>query len=274
MFCNFSPIAFYCFGFPIHWYSLAYIFGILFAIFQAKHLLKRQRSLGLYGNKKSTDTPTENDIEAFLNFAVIGIIVGGRLGHVLFYDFDYYCLNWVENFKIWKGGMSFFGGFLGVVLSAIIFCKLRNINFLDFLDLFTVGTPIGLGLGRLANFVNGELLGKEADVSFGVIFSDGVLRHPSQVYEAILEGVVVFFIMLFCAYKIRLGEYGGALSGVFCLFYGVSRFIGEFFREPDSLFSEDLLLKTGLNLNQYMSFGIISLGILLLSVALLKKHKH
>ena len=265
MVCNFSPIAFSVFGFPVHWYSLAYIFGIIFAFELTKHLGKRIAQWQEIDNPDafSLKIPSKNDLEEFLNYAVIGIVVGGRLGHVLFYDFDYYFAYPMEILRVWKGGMSFFGGFLGSISAAAIFCWRKNINFWNFADLWSVGVPIGLCFGRIANFINGELLGKETTVVWGVIFRDGISRHPSQLYEAFLEGMILFCVMLYCFYIKKLYRYRGALSGVFCLGYGIARFIGEFFREPDSLFSYELLIRTNLNLNQYMSIGIFLLGIVL-----------
>ena len=269
--CDFSPIAFYILGFPIHWYSLAYIFGIMFAFMLAEHLSdtivrhitrknsNRENALSLF------KVPSKDDLESFLNYAVIGIVIGGRLGHVLFYDFDYYSSSPIEILKVWKGGMSFFGGFIGSVSAAAIFCYFRKINLLNFADLWSVGVPIGLFFGRVANFINGELLGKESNsIAWAVAFKDGVNRHPSQLYEALFEGVILFCVMLFFSYIKRLYLYKGALSGIFCAGYGVGRFICEFFREPDSLFSYNLLIKSGLNLNQYMSIGIFIFGVFLL----------
>lgn len=272
MVCNFSPVAFSVFGFPIHWYSLAYIFGIIFAFELTEQLRKEivQWQKIDISKTQSLKIPSKNDLEEFLNYAVIGIIVGGRLGHVLFYDFDYYFAYPMEILRVWKGGMSFFGGFLGSISAAAVFCQCKKINFWNFTDLWAVGVPIGLCLGRIANFINGELLGKETTFAWGVIFKDGILRHPSQLYEAFLEGVVLFGIMLYCFYIKKLYRYRGALSGIFCLGYGVARFVGEFFREADSLFSYELLAKTALNLNQYMSIGIFLLGTFLLYLSVEK----
>lgn len=278
MVCSFSPIAFYVLGFPIHWYSLAYIFGIMFAFMLAEHLSDKiihnfaeEEKKEKNDNGESTllpppfKVPSKDDFESFLNYAIVGIVVGGRLGHVIFYDLEYYSSFPMEIFKVWKGGMSFFGGFIGSVSAAAIFCYFRKISLLHFADLWSVGVPIGLFFGRVANFINGELLGKENNtIAWAVVFKDGISHHPSQLYEALSEGVVLFCIMLFSSYMKRLYVYEGALSGIFCTGYGVARFICEFFREPDSLFSYDLLIKTGLNLNQYMSVGIFVFGVFLL----------
>jgi phosphatidylglycerol:prolipoprotein diacylglycerol transferase len=203
-------------------------------------------------------------LDDFINAAVVGIIVGGRLGYVFFYDFDHYLKFPMEIFKIWKGGMSFYGGFLGVIAATYWFCKKREIDFLKFIDLWSVSVPIGLFFGRIANFINGELLGKESSVPWSVVFRDGVSRHPSQLYEAFLEGVLLFFVM-FAAFKKGCWRRAGGLSGVFCVGYGVARFCAEFFREPDSQFSWKLLYLSGLNLNQYMSLAMTALGMVLIA---------
>jgi phosphatidylglycerol:prolipoprotein diacylglycerol transferase len=253
MVCNFSPVAFHVFGFPVHWYSFAYIFGIIFAFKLTEFLMKK--------SEYNIDSKILDD---FLSVVVLGIIFGGRLGHVLFYDFSFYWNNPMEIFKIWKGGMSFFGGFIGIIAVTYWFCKKHNLNFLGFFDHWSVGVPIGLFLGRIANFINGELLGKpSSSIAWSVVFKDGIPRHPSQIYEAILEGIVLFLIMIFAFHK-KQYKFDGRLSGIFCLGYGMSRFIGECFREPDSFFSWDLFFSTGINLNQYFCFAIIALGVLLI----------
>lgn len=266
MVCDFSPNAFFVFGFPIHWYSLAYVFGIVFALWLAVRLGKTAMQWREAGDMEaaSLKPPSKIDLEEFLNYAVIGMVLGGRLGHVFFYDSAYYFEHPMEILRVWKGGMSFFGGFLGSISAAAIFCRRKNINFWNFADIWAVGAPVGLFFGRIANFINGELLGKETTVAWGVIFKDGVVRHPSQLYEAFLEGVLLFATMLYCFYGKKLYVRKGALSGAFCVGYGMARFIGEFFREPDSSFSYELLMTSGLNLNQYMSVGIFAVGVFLL----------
>ena len=260
MICNFSPIAFKIFGFPVHWYSFAYIFGIIFAFNLTKFLMKKAQY--------NIDPKLLDD---FVSVIVLGIILGGRIGHVLFYDFGYYSQNPLEIIKIWKGGMSFFGGFIGIVVTTYFFCKKNRLRFLNFIDYWSVGVPIGLFFGRIANFINGELLGKpNSSIAWKVIFRDGIPRHPSQLYEAALEGVVLFSLMIFAFYK-RHYESEGRLSGIFCFGYGINRFIGECFREPDSLFSWNLFLKTGINLNQYFCLLIMGLGMFLIYKSL--KHE-
>jgi phosphatidylglycerol:prolipoprotein diacylglycerol transferase len=250
--CDFSPVAFSVFGFAIHWYSLAYIFGVAAALRLSIFLSQQLK----YNIPKSL-------LDDFIGAAILGIVLGGRLGHVLFYDFDYYLKFPLETFKIWRGGMSFYGGFIGVVLAAYLFCRKHHIFFLNFIDLWSVGVPIGLFLGRIANFINAELLGKKSFGPCSVIFSDGVPRYPSQLYEAFLEGILLFCTMLI-AFQKKCHRYGGRLSGIFCSGYGIARFSAEFFRESDSAFSEELLQATGLNLNQFMSIALMVLGVFLI----------
>jgi phosphatidylglycerol:prolipoprotein diacylglycerol transferase len=252
MVLDFSNVAFSLFGFSVHWYSLAYIFGILIAL-----------KLTTFFARKSNSAISAIQLEDFVGIAVGGIIVGGRLGHVFFYDPDFYLVRPMEIFKIWKGGMSFYGGFLGILAVAYWFCAKQGINFLKFMDLWSISVPQGLFWGRIANFVNGELLGKESNVAWHVVFKDGVPRHPSQIYEALGEGALLFLIMLW-AFKKRHHRRSGRLSGIFCLGYGAVRFVAEIFREPDSRFSYLLLYSSGLNLNQYMSISLTLLGIALI----------
>lgn len=259
MVCEFSNVAFTVFGFPIHWYSFAYIIGIISALKLTEFLIKK--------SKVSIDIKL---LDEFIGAAILGIIVGGRLGHVLFYDFDFYLRNPIEILEVWKGGMSFFGGFLGVLAASAYFCRVHKINFLTFMDFWSVGVPIGLFLGRVANFINGELLGKPcSNIPWAVVFKDGVLRHPSQIYEALLEGIVLFCVMLI-SFKKKQYLMRGRLCGIFCWGYGVCRMIGECFREPDSILSWNLYFATGLNLNQYFSLILISIGVVLTLHASLK----
>ena len=218
---NFDPVAFNLFAIEIRWYSLAYIFGILFGwIYSKKLLIKDQNIIKVFDD--------------FVTYLIIGIILGGRLGYILFYNIKYYLNNLLEIFFIWEGGMSFHGGLIGVIISTYIFGKKYEINKFLLLDYISITAPIGIFLGRLANFINGELVGKMTNVSWGVIFPnvDNNFRHPSQIYEAFLEGIVLFLIMnvFFFWKKYR----PGICSFMFLIFYGTFRIIAEFFREPDS----------------------------------------
>ena len=218
---NFDPVAFNLFAIEIRWYSLAYIFGILFGwIYTKKLLIKDQNIIKVFDD--------------FITYLIIGIILGGRLGYILFYNIKYYLNNLLEIFFIWEGGMSFHGGLIGVIISTYIFGKRYEINKFVLLDCISITAPVGIFLGRLANFINGELVGKMTNVSWGVIFPniDNNFRHPSQIYEAFLEGIVLFLIMnVFFFWK----KYKpGICSFMFLIFYGTFRIIAEFFREPDS----------------------------------------
>ena len=218
---NFDPVAFNFFAIEIRWYSLDYIFGILFGwIYTKKLLIKDQNIIKVFDD--------------FITYLIIGIILGGRLGYILFYNIKYYLNNLLEIFFIWEGGMSFHGGLIGVIISTYIFGKKYEINKFVLLDYISITAPIGIFLGRLANFINGELVGKMTNVSWGVIFPniDNNFRHPSQIYEAFLEGIVLFLIMnvLFFWKKYK----PGICSCMFLIFYGTFRIIAEFFREPDS----------------------------------------
>ena len=218
---NFDPVAFNFFAIEIRWYSLAYIFGILFGwIYTKKLLIKDQNIIKVFDD--------------FITYLIIGIILGGRLGYILYYNIKYYLNNLLEIFFIWEGGMSFHGGLIGVIISTYIFGKKYEINKFVLLDYISITAPIGIFLGRLANFINGELVGKMTNVSWGVIFPniDNNFRHPSQIYEAFLEGIVLFLIMnvLFFWKKYK----PGICSCMFLIFYGTFRIIAEFFREPDS----------------------------------------
>ena len=217
---NFDPVAFNLFVFEIRWYSIAYIFGILFGWFYCKRFLIRDKII----SKLFDDLVT---------YLIIGIIVGGRLGYILFYNLEYYFQNFIEIFFIWEGGMSFHGGLIGIIIATFIFSKKHNINKYLFLDVISVSAPIGLFFGRVANFINGELIGKATNGGWGVIFPqiDGIPRHPSQLYESFLEGIVLFIIMNIIYFKIKYKT--GTVSFAFLFFYGTFRFIAEIFREPD-----------------------------------------
>ena len=224
---NFDPV-FIDFGIiEIRWYSLAYIFGILFGWWYGKRLIKKQLE------KKLIDLYTHK-YDDLVTYIIIGVIVGGRLGYVFFYNFNFYLENFFEIFKIWKGGMSFHGGFIGVALSILIFSKKNDLNYHVYFDNISAVAPIGLFLGRISNFINGELYGTETQKPWGVVFPeiDGLIRHPSQIYEALLEGVLLFIILNLIILFRR--NKPGLISGIFLISYGFFRIICENFREPDS----------------------------------------
>ncbi len=218
---NFNPVAIQIFSLEIRWYSLAYIFGIIFSWIYCKKILIKDK----YISKLFDD---------LISYLIIGIILGGRLGYVFFYDPNYYFNNLIEIFMIWQGGMSFHGGLIGVIFATVLFSKKYNIDKYIFLDLISASAPIGIFLGRISNFINSELYGKETDIFWSVIFVkvDNISRHPSQIYEALLEGLILFFIMFIYVKKNYLLK-PGLISSLFLIFYSVFRFIIEFYRVPD-----------------------------------------
>ena len=218
---NFDPVAIQIFSLEIRWYSLAYIFGIIFAwIYCKKILINDQNYSKLFDD--------------LISYIIIGIILGGRLGYVLFYNAKYYLNNLIEIPMIWQGGMSFHGGLIGVLFATIIFSNKHNVNKYIFLDLIAVSAPIGIFLGRISNFINSELYGRETDVFWSVVFTkvDNLSRHPSQMYEAFLEGLILFIIMFLFTKKNYLLR-PGLISSLFLIFYSLFRFAVEFYRVPD-----------------------------------------
>jgi phosphatidylglycerol:prolipoprotein diacylglycerol transferase len=249
---NFDPILI-SFGFvQIRYYSLAYIFGILFVIFFLK---KYAKSEGLMNDK---------NIDDWLLYAVLAIVIGGRIGYVLFYNFSHFTANPSEIFAIWQGGMSFHGGFLGAILAMWLFCQKNNINFLKLSDLLAISSPIGLFFGRIANFINMELYGRVTDSNFGVIFPniDNLPRHPSQIYEAILEGLLIFIILFFLKKYSKLSQIPGILAALFIILYGSARLFCEYFREPDSHIG--FLFDSNITMGQILSMPVILVGFILL----------
>jgi phosphatidylglycerol---prolipoprotein diacylglyceryl transferase len=217
--------------FQIRWYSLAYIFGIILSWIYINIIIKK-----ITKEKYSFISIKSPQFEDLLTYLVLGIIFGGRLGYVLFYNFEYFSQNLLEIFKIWQGGMSFHGGLFGVIVSTLIYSKITKNNFFRFTDLICCAAPIGIFLGRIANFINGELYGKFSTLPWSVIFPDGgnIPRHPSQIYESILEGIILFILINFLAFKKKSLNTTGLTSGIFLVLYSTFRIISEIFREPDS----------------------------------------
>ena len=211
----------------IRWYSLAYIFGILIGWWLGKRvILKRFQNLNFDFHIKEFDD--------LITYIIIAMLLGGRIGYVVFYNFGYYLLNPFDILKIWEGGMSFHGALLGIILGTHWFSIKKNIPTFFLLDIVAFVAPIGIFFGRVANFINGELVGKTTDVFWGVIFPniDNSIRHPSQLYEAFFEGIVLFIIMNLTLFKNNYKS--GTCSFIFLIFYGIFRIFSEFFREPDS----------------------------------------
>ncbi len=204
---NFDPVAIQLFALEIKWYSLSYILGILAGWYLAKNIFINDDKL----NEKFND---------FITYLIIGIILGGRLGYVIFYNFNYYSNNIIDIFKFWQGGMSFHGGLIGVIISSIWYSKKNNQNSFSYLDIISLVAPIGIFFGRIANFINSELYGHETTVPWAVQFIqiDNLYRHPSQLYEAFFEGLILFFILVYFRNKGFI-KIPGFISGLFLIFY-------------------------------------------------------
>lgn len=249
-----DPVAFSIGPLDIRWYALAYITGILLAWWLIGRLIKRVPVF-----------MTRKDLDDYVVYGTLGVILGGRLGYVLFYKPGYFIGHPLEAFALWQGGMSFHGGMLGVILATIIFARIRKIPLLCLGDVVAVATPIGLFFGRIANFINGELWGRPSDVPWAMVFPSGgpVPRHPSQLYEAFLEGIVLFAV-LFALERLGARRRPGQLVGVFLIGYGLARTIVEFFREPDAHLG---FLIGGATMGQLLSLPMILAGIAFIAYA-------
>ncbi|MBC8268375.1 MAG: prolipoprotein diacylglyceryl transferase [Rhodospirillaceae bacterium] len=250
-----DPIIFQVGPIAIRWYSLAYIGGLLFAW----RYMIRLAAL-------SPQVASREAVDDFLIWATLGVVLGGRVGYTLFYNFDYYADNPLAALQIWKGGMSFHGGVLGVIVSGLIFVKRRNIPALRFADIVACATPVGLMLGRLANFINGELFGRASDVPWAMVFPRGgdAPRHPSQLYEAFLEGLVLFCLLYLLSKKESIRNRPGVLTGVFLVGYALARAFVELFRQPDAHLG---ILAAGLTMGQWLSIPMILGGLFLITRA-------
>jgi phosphatidylglycerol:prolipoprotein diacylglycerol transferase len=247
---NLGPLA-------IHWYGVGYIVGILFAWWYAKRLITNPK---LWADGVLPMKP--EDLDDFIVWAAIGVVVGGRTGYVLFYDLPRYLANPLDIFAVWQGGMSFHGGLLGTVLAMVLFARKRGILTWSLLDVVAAGVPVGLGLVRLANFINSELWGKATDVPWAFVFPNGGPdpRHPSQIYEALLEGLVLFIVLRILTHSFLKLKTPRFVGGAFICGYGLSRIFVEFFREPDAQLG--YLLGTGwLTMGMVLSFPMILLGL-------------
>jgi phosphatidylglycerol---prolipoprotein diacylglyceryl transferase len=250
-----DPVAIQIGGFALRWYSLSYIFGILAAWVLLTKMVKRPGS-----------PMTAANVDDLITWSTLGVILGGRIGYILFYNPAQYLANPLAVFKLWEGGMAFHGGLAGVIIAVLLYARSQKLSALRILDHVAVVAPIGLLLGRLANFVNGELWGRPTNGSWGIIFPDAgpEPRHPSQLYEAALEGLLLLVILsvLFWATNARMKP--GLLGGLFITGYGVSRFVIEFFREPDAQLG---ILSMGLTMGQTLSLPMILLGLFFIATA-------
>jgi phosphatidylglycerol:prolipoprotein diacylglycerol transferase len=257
----FDPIAISLGPIAIRWYALGYIGGIVLGWMYARALIKRP-------NLWDGGSPiTLLDMDDFILWVTVGIILGGRTGYVLFYNLPFFIQHPAEILELWKGGMSFHGGFLGCVAAVMLFCWKRNLPTLSLGDITCGVAPIGICLVRLTNFINGELWGRPADssVPWAMVFPNGgpLPRHPSQLYEAALEGIVLFTIL---ALMIRFGalKRPGLILGSFIAIYGLARIVGEFFREPDPQLG---FLWGGLTMGMLLSVPMIIAGAIIIVVA-------
>lgn len=245
-----DPVAVEIGPLAIRWYALAYVAGIV-AGWWYIGWLDRRAPTPLLSKKQRDDMVT---------WGVLGVVFGGRLGYVLFYNLPYFLHHPADIVKMWQGGMSFHGGALGVILAFYGFARFHKLSYIALMDRVCCATPIGLFFGRIANFINGELFGRVSDVSWAMIFPRGgpLPRHPSQLYEAALEGVVLFATLYVLArYSAALAR-DGVLSGTFLAGYGLARFVVEFFREPDAHLG---FIWAGLSMGQLLSLPMIAIGL-------------
>lgn len=250
-----DPIALQIGPLAIRWYALAYVAGILIGWWYMKKLVATAR---LWAGPR----PTVEDVDDFVLWATLGIVLGGRLGYVLFYNPAHYLAHPGEIPMLWGGGMSFHGGFLGVVAAMALFTRRKPFPLLTLFDLAGAAAPIGLFFGRLANFVNGELWGRAADVPWAMVFPHGgpLPRHPSQLYEAALEGVVLFAVVGHLVFRTRLLDRPGVIAGLFAAGYGLARFTVEYFREPDAQLG---YLWGFITMGQILSLPMVAAGLFL-----------
>ena len=242
---NFDPVAIQIFSIEIRWYSLAYITGILLGWVLSKKIFISIPSL-------------KEKFDDFITYIILGIIVGGRLGYVIFYNLEYYSNNLTDVFKVWQGGMSFHGGLIGVIAVSIWFSKKNNQDPFSYLDVVSIVAPIGIFFGRIANFINSELYGIKTDMPWGVKFIqiDNLYRHPSQLYEAFFEGLILFLILIYFRNK-GFMKISGLVSSLFLIFYSTFRFVIEFYRVPDEQLG---YLFFNLSMGQIISFVFFLVG--------------
>lgn len=246
---HFDPVMLQIGPLGIRWYAMAYITALILGWVLVRGLVR-----------KDPIVATKVQVDDFLTWATLGVILGGRLGYCFFYQPGYYLPHPIEILKVWHGGMSFHGGALGVIIALILFTRKYKLSFLGFSDRVTTVVPLGLGLGRLANFINGELIGRPAPdwLPWRMYYPNIVqARHPSELYEAFLEGFVLFTIMMILAHRRYIREHAGFLSGLFLLGYGIARIICEMFREPDDFLG---FIFSGVTMGQILSIPMLIAG--------------
>jgi phosphatidylglycerol---prolipoprotein diacylglyceryl transferase len=251
LFPDFNPVALQIGPLAIRWYALAYIVGILLSWRLMRRLVKR-----------SPEVATPVQVDDFVSWATLGVVVGGRLGYCLFYQPSVYLVDPISILKVWTGGMSFHGGMLGVAIAVLWFCRHHRVSVFGFADRLAVCAPIGLGLGRVANFINGELWGRPAPdwLPWAMIFprAGPVPRHPSQIYQALMEGLLLFLLMYLLSRREAIRARFGLLTGVFLIGYAVARITGELFREPDAFLG---FLWFGATMGQLLSIPMLLAGV-------------
>ena len=244
---NINPVIVKVGPLAVRWYGMMYLIGFASSYFLVQYQLKKSGSRDRF------------DVDSLYSYVILGLLAGARLGYVVFYNLPFYLEHPLELFAVWHGGMSFHGGLIGSVVAGYLFCKKMKLNFWHTADLVIVTAPIGLGLGRLANFINGELYGRVTDVAWAMVFPSGgpAPRHPSQLYEFLLEGVVLFVVL----WILRRKHYKpGILTSVFLILYGTFRFFVEFFREPDAQLGYVLGMFT---MGQVLSLSMLLAGLVL-----------
>lgn len=249
-----DPVAFSLGSFKVHWYGIMYLFAFVSAWLVAMH---RAKQPGALINKAQ--------VENLITYGAFGVILGGRFGYVVFYNFDYWLTDPLWLFRVWEGGMSFHGGLLGVIVAMMIYAKRVDRSFIGLMDFVAPMVPLGLGFGRLGNFIGQELWGRVTDVPWAIVFPkamdpEGVGRHPSQLYQACLEGLLLFIIVFWFSAKPRPR---GAISGIFLIAYGTFRFATEFVREPD----KGVALVGWMTRGQLLSLPMFAVGLGLLICA-------
>ncbi len=254
MFPQFDPVLLSIGPISIRWYALAYITALVVGW----RLVRRWVTFA-----PPVATPLQAD--DFLTWATLGVVLGGRIGYVLFYQPGFFLTQPLQILEVWQGGMSFHGGMLGVTVAIILYCRHLRIPVLGFADRIAIAAPIGLGLGRVANFINGELWGREASahLPWAMIFPTGgpVPRHPSQIYQALMEGLTLFVVMLVLSRRQEIRARFGMLTGIFLVGYGIARIIGEFFRQPDAFLG---FLFEGATMGQLLSVPMLIAGLVLI----------
>ncbi len=261
-FPNIDPVLFSVGPLSVHWYGLAYVVGILLAWRYARAIAGNER---LWHNRQPAMSSV--DIDDFLIWAALGIVLGGRLGYILFYDFAAFAGNPLRIFEIWNGGMSFHGGLLGTTIAMIFFARKRGIVVWSLFDVIAAAAPIGLFLGRIANFINAELWGRTSDVAWAVVFPNGGSepRHPSQLYEAVLEGPILFLVLMVLIFRFGKLAKPRVVCGTFVAGYALCRILVEFFREPDAHIG--YLYGDWLTMGMILSLPMLAIGLAAIATA-------